>query len=130
MSLGDKLILALLLVVAAILGFTELMFLPLRMDGAILPRLANVPVPASALVALVTMPWLSRAASDLSPRGLVSAAPLLVWLLVIGVFGLAGPGGDMVLIPDWRTLLLLAAGAFPAAMVLGSRVGVPTDSSR
>ncbi|TDQ04145.1 hypothetical protein [Labedaea rhizosphaerae] len=130
MSTADKLLLALLLVVAAVLGFTELMFLPLRMDGAILPRLANLPVPASALLALVTMPWLSRAASDLSPRGLVSASPLLVWLLVIGVFGLAGPGGDIVLIPDWRTLLLLACGAFPAAVVLGSRVGLPTDDHR
>lgn len=127
MTLTDKLLLALLLVVAAMLGFTELMFLPLRMDGAILPRWENLPVPFSAVLALATMPWLSRAAVDLSPRGLVSAAPLLMWLLVIGVFGLAGPGGDVVLIPDWRTLLLLACGAFPAAVVLGSRVGLPDD---
>lgn len=127
MTLTDKLVLALLMVVAAVLGFTELMFLPLRMDGAILPLVANLPVPASALLALATMPWLSRAATDLSSRGLICASPLLVWLLVIGVFGLAGPGGDVVLIPDWRTLLLLACGAFPAAVVLGSRVGLPSD---
>lgn len=127
MTTTEKLLLALLLVVSAVLGFTELMFLPLRMDGAILPRLANLPVPLSALLALVTVPWLTKAATDLSPRGLVSAAPLLAWLLVIGVFGLAGPGGDVVLIPDWRTLLLLACGAFPAAVVLGGRGLQPGD---
>ena len=126
MSRADKLLLVLLLVVSAVLAVTELMFLPLRLDGAVLPRLANLPVPASALVALLTMPWLARSAAELSPRTLVGAAPLLVWLLVIGVVGLAGPGGDLVLIPDWRTLLLLACGAFPAAVVLGGRVGVQT----
>ena len=58
-------------------------------------------------------------AGRLSPRLSVAASPLLVWLACIGVFGLAGPGGDQVLIEDWRSLLLLACGALPAAVVIG-----------
>ena len=32
---------------------------------------------------------------------------------------LLGPGGDIVLLQDWRALLLLGGSALPAAMVLG-----------
>jgi hypothetical protein len=30
-----------------------------------------------------------------------------------------GPGSDLVLIADWRSLLLFACGALPSAIVLG-----------
>ena len=103
--------LALLLLVTAALAVGELLYLPLY--------LGTVPFPVTVLVAAATMPWLIRSAGTLHDRGLVVASPLLVWLLVIFVFGLLGPGGDAVLVPDWRTLLLLAAGALPAAIVLG-----------
>jgi hypothetical protein len=49
----------------------------------------------------------------------MAAVPLLVWLLVIGVLGVGGPGGDVLLAVDWRSGLLLAAGTVPAAVALG-----------
>jgi hypothetical protein len=49
----------------------------------------------------------------------VAAVPLVFWVLAIGVFGVAGPGGDVLLPADWRSALLLGGGLFPAALVLG-----------
>jgi hypothetical protein len=117
----DLLLYLLLLLDSLILAGIELLYLPLRFDGFLLPNLGGFPAPVTVLLAAVTMPWLVSMAGRLSPRLSVAASPLLVWLAAIGIFGLAGPGGDLVLIADWRSLLLLAAGALPAAMILGSR---------
>jgi hypothetical protein len=119
MTVRDRLLFALLLVDAVVLAVVELLFLPLRLDGYLLPRAGDFPLPVVVLVAAVTMPLLVSVASRLTPRVGLASAPLLVWILALGVFGLAGPGGDIVLIGDWRTLLLLAAGALPAALTLG-----------
>jgi hypothetical protein len=119
MTVRQRLLFGLLLVDSVVLAVVELMFLPLRLDGYLLPDLDGFPLPVTALLAAVTMPWLVSISGRLSPRLGVAAGPLLIWLLTLGVFGLAGPGGDVVLIEDWRSLLLLAAGALPAAIVLG-----------
>ena len=120
MSTRDRLFLALLMVDAAVLAVVELLFLPLRLDGYILPDLAGgLALPLSSLVAAVTMPMLVAAAARLSATLLVAAAPLAAWVLTIGVFGMFGPGGDIVLIADWRSLLLFACGTLPATVVLG-----------
>lgn len=121
MSTRERLFFAVLLLDSILLAALELLFLPLRLDGFLLPDLGGFPLPVSVLVAAATMPWLVSLAAALSPRLSVGAAPLLVWLLCLGVFGLAGPGGDRVLIEDWRALLLLAAGALPSAVLLGGR---------
>jgi hypothetical protein len=115
----NRLFLVLLLVDSVVLAVIELLLLPLRFDGYLLPDLDGFPVPVTALVAGLTMPWLVSMARGLTDRLSVAVTPLLVWLLSLGVFGLAGPGGDLVLLQDWRSLLLLAAGALPAAIVLG-----------
>jgi hypothetical protein len=115
----DRLVFALLLVDAAVLAVLELIYLPLRFDGYLLPDLGGFPFPITAVAAALTTPWLVSLAGRLSTRIGVAAAPFVVWLLVLGVFGLAGPGGDVVLIEDWRSLLLLACGALPTAVVLG-----------
>jgi hypothetical protein len=115
----DRLLLALLLVDAAVLAVLELVFLPLRFDGYLLPDLGGFPFPVTVLVAALTTPWLVSLAGRLSPRLGVAVSPFVVWLLVLGVIGLAGPGGDVVLIEDWRSLLLLACGALPTAVMLG-----------
>jgi hypothetical protein len=115
----ERLFLAVLVLDSVLLAGIELLYLPLRLDGFLLPDLGGFPLPLTVLLAAVTMPWLVSMAGRLSPRLSVAAAPLLVWLLCLGVFGLAGPGGDQVLIADWRTLLLLAAGALPAALMIG-----------
>lgn len=119
MTTRDRLVLVLLLVDAAVLAVIELVYLPLRFDGYLLPDLGGFPFPVTVVVAALSTPWLVSLASKLSPRLGVAAAPFVVWLLVLGVVGLAGPGGDVVLIEDWRSLLLLACGALPTAVVLG-----------
>jgi hypothetical protein len=126
-SLRDRLLYGLLLFDSVLLAVLELLFLPLRFDGYLLPDLGGFPLPVTALVAAVTTPWLVSTASRLTDRLSAAVAPLLVWLLSLGVFGLAGPGGDAVLIADWRSLLLLAAGTLPAAIVLG---GPPAKAAR
>jgi hypothetical protein len=118
-TVKDRLFYTLLLVDSMVLAVLELLFLPLRFDGFLLPDFDGFPIPITVLVAGVTMPLLVSMAGKLTPRLGLAAAPLLVWLLTLGVFGLAGPGGDLVLIQDWRSLLLLAAGALPAAVALG-----------
>ena len=115
----DRLLFALLLVDSVVLAVVELLFLPLRFDGYLLPDLAGFPLPVTVVVAALSTPWLVSMAGTLTDRLGMAALPLLVWLLSLGVFGLAGPGGDLVLLQDWRSLLLLAAGALPAALVLG-----------
>ena len=120
MTVRNWLVLAVLVVDAVVLALVELLFVPLRLDGYLLPHaLGGMPVPLSAAVAAVTTPWLVSVAGKLAPRMLVAAAPLFAWVLTVAVFGVFGPGGDLVLVADWRSLLLFACGALPAAVVLG-----------
>jgi hypothetical protein len=79
-------------------------------------------VPVTVLVGAVTTPWLVSATAKLVRPGL-SWVPLAVWVLVVFGVGMLGPGGDLVLIQDWRALLLLGASALPGAMVLGGGLG-------
>lgn len=116
---------------AVILAILELAFLPLRFDGYLLPyALGGLPVPVSALVAALTTPWLVSVAGKVSPKLAVAAAPLLAWILAVAVFGMFGPGGDLVLVSDWRSLLLFACGALPAALVLGKVLATTLGPTR
>ncbi|TWH20570.1 hypothetical protein JD82_02416 [Prauserella rugosa] len=119
---GTVAMLVLLSVDAVLLAVLELFFLPLRFDGLVLPRLGDAPFPIVALVAAVTTPWLVSVAAGLGNRKL-GMIPLLVWLVTMLVVGVTGPGGDLVLVGDARTLLLLACGAVPAGLVLGGVLG-------
>ncbi|TQJ02570.1 hypothetical protein [Amycolatopsis cihanbeyliensis] len=109
---------ALLLVDVVLLAALELFYLPLRLDGLILPAVDAVPVPVTVVLAVVTTPLLVREAARVtSPR--LAVVPLVLWLVTVFGIGLAGPGRDLVLLQDWRALLLLAGGALPAALALG-----------
>ena len=119
MPLRDRLLLALLMLDAAVLAVVELMFLPLSFDGYLLPNLDGFPLPLMPLLAAVTTPLLVSLAGKLSPRLVVAAAPLATWIMTIAVVGMFGPGGDLLLVADWRSLLLFSCGALPAAVVLG-----------
>lgn len=121
-------VLAVLVVDTVLLATLELFFLPLRLDGTLLPRLDWIPVPITVLLALVTTPVLVSSAGRLVHRR-AAFAPLVVWVLTVLVLGLFGPGGDLVLIQDWRALLLLAAGALPAAMALGGALAVHPEKT-
>ena len=116
------LLLALLAFDAALFGLLELFFLPLRLDGVVLPRLGDLPFPITIVLGAVTTPWLVSTTAKLVRPGL-SWVPLLVWVLTVLVFGLLGPGGDILLLPDWRALLLLGASALPGALALGGGLG-------
>ncbi|GAA3572134.1 hypothetical protein GCM10022222_65380 [Amycolatopsis ultiminotia] len=108
---------------AVLLALLEVFFLPLRVGS-----LGEVPLPVTALVGAVTTPWLVLTVAKLVRPGL-SFVPLAVWVVVVFVIGLTGPGGDLVLVQDWRALLLLGAGALPAALVLGGGLGRATAVS-
>jgi hypothetical protein len=109
-----------LLVLSAALAVLELLYLPLRFDGYMLPMFwQGMPLPITPLVAAVTLPALISRAGRISARLAVAGSPLWIWLVCILVSAFPGPGGDIVLIGDWRALLLLAAGALPGAVALG-----------
>jgi hypothetical protein len=113
-----------LLVEALVLAVLELFYLPLRFDGTLLPQVgADWPFPIAVVVAILTTPLLVLWASDLQRGLLVSSSPLLVWLLALIVLGLFGPGGDVMLPNDWRSLALLAGGALPGAIAVGTSMG-------
>ena len=114
---ADWVVFAVLVVDAVVLAVLELLYLPLRLDGRVLPDLGSAPLPLSVLVAVVTTPVLVAVAVRVAGRRL-AAVPLVCWLLVLMVLGLAGPGGDLLLIGDWRALLLLAGGALPGMLVV------------
>jgi hypothetical protein len=114
LTLARGLLLALLAVDTVLLALLELFFLPLR-AGA-------VPLPVMVLVGAVTTPWLVWTTAKVV-RPALSWVPLALWVLVVFGVGLLGPGGDLVLIQDWRALLLLGASALPGAMVLGGGPG-------
>jgi hypothetical protein len=111
---GQVLFLVLLVFDTVLLAVLELFFLPLR--------IGVVPVPVTVLVGAVTTPWLVSTTGKLVRPGL-SWVPLAVWVVVVFGFGLLGPGGDLVLIQDWRALVLLGASALPGALVLGGGLG-------
>lgn len=110
----QRLLLALLVVDTVLLAVLELFFLPLR--------IGVVPLPVTVVVGAVTTPWLVSTTAKLVRPGL-SWVPLAVWVVVVFGLGLLGPGGDLVLIQDWRALVLLGASALPGALVLGGGLG-------
>ncbi|MBB5956206.1 hypothetical protein FHS29_002792 [Saccharothrix tamanrassetensis] len=119
----ERLAIGALMAQAFVLAVLELFFLPLRLDGTLLPRIDDYQFPVTALVAIITTPLLVLAASWYARRALVAAAPLLVWLGTLLFFGLFGPGGDVMLVNDWRSLLLFAGGALPSAVAVGAFMG-------
>ncbi|WP_199441374.1 hypothetical protein [Umezawaea beigongshangensis] len=125
MSGKDRVAVAVLLVEAVVLAVLEVFFLNLRFDGTLLPDLWDFPFPVTVLVAMVTTPWLVITAAKVHPKMSVAGSPLLVWLVTLGLFGFSGPGGDVTLLADWRALLLLGAGAMPAAVTVGAVMGRP-----
>jgi hypothetical protein len=125
----DWLLLVVLVIDSVLLALVEVFFLPLRLDGTLLPDVGQVPFPVTAVLALVTMPLLISRAARVSTRLLVAGAPLWVWLATIAVVGTVGVE-NMVLLQDWRTLLLLACGALPAAVALGNSMGRRSAAAR
>lgn len=98
-----------------LVAVVEVLFLPVR--------LGSVPVPLGALAAAFINPALVRAAAARSTLSSVAAAPLIAWVIGVVLTAVPGPGGDVILVGDWRALLLLGLGVIPAAIVLGVQLG-------
>ncbi|MFC5140855.1 hypothetical protein ACFPK1_21650 [Actinomycetospora rhizophila] len=111
-SVLPAVVVALLAVDAVLLAWTEMAWLTLRTaaDG--------FPLPLAAVVALVTTPVLVLAADAAWPASRAPLAPLAAWTLTVVGAGLWSPAGAGVLPPDWRAILLLAAGVLPGALAL------------
>lgn len=115
MMVSDRSVTALMLVNTVLLAVLELFFLPLWFG--------SVMAPLSILVAAVTMPLLVRAAVRTSGSTATGGIVLFLWFVVLVVVGFFGPGGDMVFVPDWRSLALVAAGLIPGAVAMGIELG-------
>ena len=127
LTAGQWLLLALLVADTVFFGLLELFFLPLRLDGNVLPKLGDLPFPIMIVVGVLTTPWLVSTTAKLV-RPSLSWVPLVVWVVTVFGFGLLGPGGDLLLVEDWRMLLLLGGSALPGALVLGGGLGRPAAS--
>lgn len=120
---GDWAVLVVLVLDAILLAVVDLVFLPARFDGAVLPDLGGFPFPITIVIAAVTTPLLVRAAARLRPSTLIGGLPGFVWLVLTLWLTVGGPGGYFLVYPDWRILALLAAGTLPSAVVLGNALG-------
>ncbi|WP_067817084.1 hypothetical protein [Nocardia inohanensis] len=77
-----------------------------------------VPLPVTALVAAVVNVALVAGMAVVSKRISVMVLPLTAWTLGFLLLASSGPGGDMMLMSDWPTLLLFVCGLFPAGLYL------------
>ncbi|MEV6912845.1 hypothetical protein [Amycolatopsis sp. NPDC051071] len=114
---------------AFLLALLELFFLPLRLDGIVLPKLGDAPFPVTVVLAVITTPLLVRTTAKVV-RPSFSVIPLLIWVLVVLGMGVTGPGGDLVLVQDWRALLLIGGGALPGALALGGGFGTAAKAAK
>jgi hypothetical protein len=103
-------LLVLLVVDGLLLGAIGLVLTPMY-AGAL-------PAPIGAVLSIVVLPWLVLRAGELDPRPGVAGAPLLAWLLAVGVLGVTGPGGDVILPATWQSLLLVFGGLFAGLLAL------------
>ncbi|MBP2476439.1 hypothetical protein JOF53_005311 [Crossiella equi] len=124
---GRALVLLVLIADAVLLAWLELIFLPLRVSDlwAAVPPAYNWPLPVTILLAGAATPWLILAAAKCTSRMILISLPFLAWLGASIVFGVAGPGGDVLLTDDWRALAFLAVGSLSGAVALGTRLSFP-----
>jgi hypothetical protein len=99
---SDGTLLGLLVLDGVLVGGLGLVFTPLY--------LGSVPVPLGVLLSVLILPWLVFRAGEIDARPSRAGAPLLAWVLTVGVLGLAGPGGDVMLPATWQSLLLAVGG--------------------
>jgi hypothetical protein len=78
----------------------------------------SVPAPVGAVLSIAVLPWLVLRAGELDPRPGVAGAPVIAWLLAVGVLGIGGPGGDVLLPATWQSLLLVFGGLFAGLLAL------------
>ncbi|GAB2658975.1 hypothetical protein ABI214_06125 [Prescottella soli] len=80
--------------------------------------IGTTPFPVTILVAAVVNLLLVLGARKFAVGALGAALPLFGWLFGFGVCMIGGPGGDVLVFQDWRTLLLFVAALMPAGLYL------------
>jgi hypothetical protein len=106
-AVSDGTLLGLLVLDGVLVGGLGLVFTPLYLGG--------VPAPIGVVLSVLILPWLVYRAGELDVRPSRAGAPLLAWVLTIGVLGLVAPGGD-VMLPATRQSLLLVVGGIGAGL--------------
>ncbi|WP_246266472.1 hypothetical protein [Pseudonocardia xinjiangensis] len=101
-AVSDGTLLGLLVLDGVLVGALGLVFTPLYLGG--------VPAPLGVLLSVLVLPWLVFRAGEIDVRPSRAGAPLLAWVLTVGVLGLVSPGGDVMLPPTWQSLLLAVGG--------------------
>lgn len=101
-AVSDGTLLGLLVLDGVLVGGLGLVFTPLYLGG--------VPVPIGVVLSVLILPWLVYRAGEIDVRPSRAGAPLLAWVLTIGVLGLVAPGGDVMLPTTWQSLLLVVGG--------------------
>ncbi|MEE2034527.1 hypothetical protein [Rhodococcus chondri] len=93
--------------------------------------IGGVPFPITILLAAVINLLLVMAVRTETGSLGTAAWPLLAWVVGFGLCLLGGPGGDMVVVADWRILLLPIAALAPAGFYLFSaRINAITQAAR
>ncbi len=115
------LIVTLLFVDALITLAVEVLFLPLYVGAVALPVAALLAAPIN--VALV------YGMESVTDRVGFTFAPIVVWVFGFLVCSSRGPGGDVMLASDGRTLLLLACGVLAPMAYLYYRANSGTARS-
>lgn len=110
-------------------GIDATLFAFLTLDGLLVGvlsvfltyvRIDDTAVPIGIAVALVgnaILAWLALGTTDAPWRW----APLLAWMAVVLIAGLSGPGGDVLLVTDWRAIGLLIGGVVGPVVVARMR---------
>lgn len=115
---GERLLSALVLLVLAVLSplslWLEVLFLP-SYWGA-------VPLPVSAFAAGAVNVAIVFGAESATRHAFGLFMPLILWILGFLYLATPGPGGDLMLLATWQTLLLFILGIVPALSVLGWRI--------
>lgn len=91
-------------------GILSVFFLP--------TYVGSVQFPISALLGGIANVALVLAARKVAERPIWVASPLLGWFVAVVLCMFGGPGNDVLLLADWRTMLLIVAGAEAVAGVL------------
>ncbi|MBF6210836.1 hypothetical protein IU487_07205 [Nocardia puris] len=86
--------------------------------------------PITALLAGVLNVALVAAARTLTDSLRVALLPVVAWTFAFLACTVAGPGGDLVLMSDWPTLLLLVCGLAPPIAYVYFRVNEGTLAPR
>ncbi|MEV4127998.1 hypothetical protein [Nocardia sp. NPDC049707] len=84
-----------------------------------LPTYINtVAFPLSAVLAGVVNILLVMGVRSITQRVSVMILPLVAWTFGFLFCSVSGPGGDILLVNDWRTLLLLFCGLVPPLLYI------------